>query len=165
MQERVGHGAVELTMHLWGRLWTNPFALPTSCGWKNKWISRPIKHAGDWFGTKGDQVVMPELRIAGYIGAWLYLVQIARAAHPEALLSAMFIMFVGIAMAAFSIEMLIAPKKELTRQEQYEGDMWELFGMDVRDRGLTERKGTRLESGGLGENLAGVQSPRPLPYK
>lgn len=71
------------------------------------------------------------------------MVQLARAAHPEALFTAMFIMFVGVALAAVSIEGMLVPT--------------------TKDRGLTERKGTRLENGGLGENLAGVQSPRPLP--
>ena len=40
-------------------------------------------------------------------------------------------MTVGMALAVVSIEHLILPPKDLTKQERYEGDMREIFGIDV----------------------------------
>jgi hypothetical protein len=50
---------------------------------------------------------MLEVRVAFYFLAWLWMVQLARAAHPEATLEAIFVMFVGVAMAACSFEAMM----------------------------------------------------------
>ena len=79
---------------------------------------------------------MPELRFAAYLGLWMFLTQMGLAAHPEAKLEAPFVMFAGILFMAVSIEGMLyrpePPTKEQIRQRQYEGDMMELFGIDVR---------------------------------
>jgi len=69
---------------------------------------------------------LPEIRFVFYFLCWLWLVQSAHAAHPEALLDAISVMTVGSLMAIGALEAMLLPAKELTYEERKKAEMRDL---------------------------------------